>query len=113
MEAINWEWNARKVMADRGMYKTSDLIEPLRAHGIDISREQIYRIVTGKPRRLNVDVLMALCLVLKCETTDLLRNVPAKTAAQRVGLGAASPTGSATSYRDTELPYPVQVHGLG
>ena len=112
MAAKDWEWNARLVMADRGMFKISDLVEPLRAQGIEMSREQIYRIITGRPRRINVDVLMALCIVLNCETTDLLRMVPARegsAGAPRSRGGAMSSPSLAP--RDTEFPFAVTVHG--
>lgn len=65
-------WRLRNVMADRGMFKTSDLVEPLQNAGVGLSREQIFRLVTQQPKRLNVDVLAALCSILECTPDDLL-----------------------------------------
>jgi DNA-binding Xre family transcriptional regulator len=65
-------WRLRRLMFDRNMFKTNDLMEPLREHGIELSREQVYRLVTGSPQRLNMDVLGALCSILECNATDLI-----------------------------------------
>lgn len=65
-------WRLRNVMADRGMFKTSDLVEPLQQAGVALSREQIFRLVTQQPKRLNIDVLAALCSILECTPDDLL-----------------------------------------
>ena len=42
-------------------------------HGIHLSESQIWRLVTGKPERLNLHVLMVLCEILGCEPGDLVR----------------------------------------
>jgi len=46
-------WRLRTLMAERGMFKTTDL-------------------VTQTPQRLNVEVLAALCTILDCTPSDLL-----------------------------------------
>lgn len=66
------DWRLRKLMADRGMFQTTDLVEPLRDAGITLSREQIFRLVTQTPQRLNMEVFAALCLILDCEPNDLI-----------------------------------------
>lgn len=68
-------WNLRQVMAENGMFATTDLVEPLRDRGVEISRQMIHRIVTQPPRRINVDLLAALCDILNCTTDDLLELV--------------------------------------
>lgn len=68
-------WNLRTVMALQGMYNTTDLIEPLAERGVRLSREQVYRLVTGRPQRLNLDVLAALCDILDCGPERLLEVV--------------------------------------
>lgn len=68
-------WHLRDVMAARGMYSTSDLVGPLAERGVRLSREQVYRLVTQAPQRLNVDVLAALCDILECGPQDLLEVV--------------------------------------
>ena len=65
-------WRLRTLMAERGMFKTTDLLDPLKAEGVDLSREQIFRLVTQTPQRLNVEVLAALCTILDCTPSDLL-----------------------------------------
>lgn len=65
------KWNLRALMFDRGMFKTNDIHEPLREHGIDISREQLFRLVTRPPVRLRVDIIGALCSILECTPNDL------------------------------------------
>ncbi len=51
---------------------TSDLVPELKKHGISLSREQVYRIATGVPQRLSLDLLAALCAILKCTPNDLI-----------------------------------------
>jgi DNA-binding Xre family transcriptional regulator len=76
-------WHLRQLMATREMFNTSDLVVPLADRGIALSREQVYRLVTQTPQRLNVDVLAAICDVLACTPNDLLEVVPAKEISQR------------------------------
>lgn len=75
-------WRLRTLMAERGMFKTTDLLEPLKAEGVTLSREQVFRLVTQTPQRLNVEVLAALCTILRCTPSDLLvlEEVAARTA---------------------------------
>jgi DNA-binding Xre family transcriptional regulator len=65
-------WNLRQLMAEQGMFATSDLIEPLRERGVELSRQMIHRIVTKTPQRINMDLLAALCDVLNCTPNDLI-----------------------------------------
>lgn len=65
-------WNLRSLMAEKGMFKTSDLAKPLESRGVHLSRSMIYNIVTNTPKRINTDVLAALCDILKCTPNDLL-----------------------------------------
>lgn len=65
-------WRLREVMAQRGMYKTNELIPYLYAEGIQLSRPQVYRLVTGQPERLNTRILMVLCKILECTPNDLI-----------------------------------------
>lgn len=65
-------WNLRQLMAEQGMFATSDLIEPLRERGVELSRQMIHRIVTKTPQRINMDLLAALCDVLQCTPNDLI-----------------------------------------
>ncbi len=68
-------WHLREVMATRGMFSTTDLIAPLAERGVELSREQVYRLVTQQPERLNVYTLAALCDLLACQVGDLIEPV--------------------------------------
>jgi len=84
-------WHLRDVMAARGMYSTSNLVGPLAERGVQLSREQVYRLVTGTPQRLNLDVLAALCDILDCGPQDLLE-VVAEARRGRKTAGGDEPT---------------------
>src|SRR6266704_846194 len=51
------EWHLRLRMAERG---------------IDLSREQVFRLVAQPPQRLSMDTLAALCDILDCQPDDLI-----------------------------------------
>jgi len=54
-----------------------DLIGPLADRGIRLSSSQVYRLVTERPERLGLKILMALLDILDCDMTDLIEPVPA------------------------------------
>jgi DNA-binding Xre family transcriptional regulator len=68
-------WHLRQVMAVHGMFQTTDLVPLLAERGVHLSREQVYRLVTSTPQRLNMDVLAALCDILQCGPHDLIEVV--------------------------------------
>ncbi|MFG3193537.1 hypothetical protein [Streptomyces omiyaensis] len=39
-------WNLRRLMAERDMFQTADLIPALAEHGVHLSREQVYRLAS-------------------------------------------------------------------
>lgn len=65
-------WNLRKIMADRDMFQTTDLVPLLADRGVHLSREQVFRLVTQPPQRLSMDTLAALCDILRCTPNDLI-----------------------------------------
>ncbi|MET9694484.1 helix-turn-helix transcriptional regulator [Streptomyces sp. NPDC006514] len=65
-------WNLRLLMAERDMYQTTDLVPLLAEHGVHLSREQVYRLVTQVPQRLSMDVLAALCVILGVTPANLI-----------------------------------------
>ena len=65
-------WHLRQLMAAKGMFQTTDLMEPLHERGIELSRQMVHRIVTKPPQRINTDLLAALCDILNCTPSDLL-----------------------------------------
>jgi DNA-binding Xre family transcriptional regulator len=69
---LDYRWNLRQVMAGRGMFATTDLIGPLADREIRLSSSQVYRLVTERPERLSLKVLMALLDILECTMEDLI-----------------------------------------
>lgn len=88
-------WKLRQIMATSGMFNTTDLIEPLQDQGVQLSREQIYRLVTKTPERLNVEVLAALCRILDCTPNDLIEIPQVQVQRPRRAAGTAQHTGPA------------------
>ncbi|MFF1725008.1 helix-turn-helix domain-containing protein [Streptomyces sviceus] len=72
IKKMGYEWHLRKLMADRGMFQTSDLVPLLAERGIALSREQVYRLVTQPPQRMSMDTFVALCDILDCTPNDLI-----------------------------------------
>src|SRR6187549_547772 len=69
---LDYRWHLRTVMAERGMFATTDLIEPLARRGIRLSSSQVYRSVVERPERLSLKILMALCDILDCAMDQLI-----------------------------------------
>ena len=76
---LDYRWHLRQVMADRGMFATTDLIDPLARRGIRLSSSQVYRLVVERPERLSLKILMALLDILDCSMSELIE--PAAAAA--------------------------------
>jgi len=74
---IGYRWRLRRLMADKDMYATTQLGPLLAERGITLSREQVYRLVTGTPERLSLATLAALCDILGCQPGDLIEVVQA------------------------------------
>ncbi|WP_242606258.1 helix-turn-helix domain-containing protein [Protofrankia symbiont of Coriaria ruscifolia] len=80
---VGYHWHLRRLMADRGLFATTALVPLLAERGVGLSREQVYRLVTGVPERLSLATLAALCDILDCTPTDLVepyRGRPRRTA---------------------------------
>lgn len=87
--ALDFTWDLRRVMADRGLWATTDLIPLLEERGVEISATQVYRLVTSRPRRLNTKALAAICDALDCSPNDLIKiQVPDDASGARVGVVA-------------------------
>ena len=71
-KTVSYRWHLRRLMAEAGMFATTDMGPRLSARGIHLSREQVYRLVTGVPERLSLPVLAALCDILDCQPNDLI-----------------------------------------
>lgn len=68
-------WHLRRLMAEHGMFATTDLGPLLAMRGVCLSREQVCRLVTRTPERLSLATLAALCDILGCEPGDLVEPV--------------------------------------
>ncbi len=97
---LDYRWHLRNIMADRGMFATTDLIGPLAERGIRLSSSQVYRLVVERPERLSLKILMALLDILDCTMDDLIEPVAAASLARRarktaaVGAGESSGIGA-------------------
>jgi DNA-binding Xre family transcriptional regulator len=69
---MSYRWQLRERMAERGLWKTTDLAPLLAERGVHLSSTQVYRLVVNTPERLSLDVLAALCDVLGCDPGDLI-----------------------------------------
>src|SRR5690349_2814628 len=74
-QKLDYRWHLRRIMADRGMFQTTDLIKPLARRDITLSSSQVYRLVTERPERLSLKILMALLDILDCSIGDLIEPV--------------------------------------
>ncbi|HET8641727.1 MAG TPA: helix-turn-helix transcriptional regulator [Pseudonocardiaceae bacterium] len=88
---VGYRWHLRRLMADKGMYATTQLRPLLASRGVVLSREQVYRLVTGVPERLSLLTLAALCDILGCGPSDLIEPVTAAAARKPVTQPPASP----------------------
>ncbi len=72
---LDYHWHLRKVMADRGLFSTTDLIPLLDERGITLSSSQVYRLVVERPERLSLKILMSLLDILDCTMDNLIEPV--------------------------------------
>jgi len=86
---LDYRWHLRQVMATRGMFATTDLLEPLAQRGIGLSSSQVYRLVVERPERLSLKVLMALLDILDCTMNELIEPVAAEPTKTRAASGRA------------------------
>jgi len=87
--SIGVRWNLRAVMAQKGLFATSDLVPLLASRGVVLSREQVYRLVTKTPQRLNLVTLGALCDIFECSPNELIE--PLKGAPGRAAVAPIRP----------------------
>jgi DNA-binding Xre family transcriptional regulator len=90
-------------MAEAGMFATTDLRPLLADRGVSLSREQVYRLVTGVPERLSLLTLAALCDILSCQPGDLIEPYR-QTRPAATGPDAATAAGSVRPRRARVLP---------
>ena len=90
---LDYRWHLRPVMASRGMFQTTDLAGPLAQRGIRLSSRQVYRLVTERPERLSLKVLMALLDILDCSMEDLIEPVAATRPARKAKTASGEEAG--------------------
>lgn len=88
---LGYAWHLRRLMAEQGMFATTDLRPLLAERGIELSEAQIYRLVTGTPERLSLRILMALCDILGVTPNDLIEPVAETAAVRATGTTGAKP----------------------
>jgi DNA-binding Xre family transcriptional regulator len=73
------------------MYATTQLRPLLAERGVALSREQVWRLVTGVPERLSLATLAALCDILDCGPGDLVEPVAGGRRAARPAAADSGP----------------------
>jgi DNA-binding Xre family transcriptional regulator len=101
---IGYRWHLRRLMADKDMYATTQLGPLLAERGITLSREQVYRLVTGTPERLSLATLAALCDILGCQPGDIIEVVQAPASSKQA---AAAPARRPRPVRARVVPGPA------
>ncbi len=91
IKKMGYEWRLRQMMAEHGMFQTSDLVPLLAERGVSLSREQVYRLVTQPPQRMSMDTLVALCDIFACTPNDLIRPMVVKAQVSKTADGTPKP----------------------
>ncbi len=104
------EWKLLIAMSKKRIRKVVELKRLLSEHGVEISSQQLGRLVSGKPQRLNMELLEGLMTVLDCSINDLIEvyeedSKPSKEPAGTPKQKRVKSTASAdTGWRDTTIP---------
>ena len=69
--SVRVSWNAKILLAERGIWKAPQLVEAFDALGIGISREHAWRLMAKPPKQVNLEYLAGLCLVCGCDLAAL------------------------------------------
>lgn len=84
---VDYAWRRHDVMATRRIFTATELVPLLRDRGIDLSASQIYRLVSGTPERLSLQVLSALCDILGCTPADLVATTAENAGVRKTATG--------------------------
>lgn len=101
---VGYVWHLRRLMAERGLFATTELRPLLAERGVVLSREQVYRLVVRTPERLSLTTLAALCDILDCGPGDLVE--PVAGARPSVQTGGRTPPALLHPRRARVLPDP-------
>jgi len=66
-------WRLPELMAQNKLTDTSALRPLLAVRGVELSREQVFRLVKRPPERLSMRTLVALCAIFNCTPNDLIQ----------------------------------------
>jgi DNA-binding Xre family transcriptional regulator len=69
---VSYRWTLRELMAQHGMFTTTELGPLLAERGIGLSPSQVHRLVSGVPERLSLHVLAALCDIFDTTPAELI-----------------------------------------
>ena len=103
-KTVAYHWHLRKVMNEHGMQSTTDLVPLLADRGVVMNSSQVYRVVSGTPERMNMQLLAALCDIFGCTPSDLIEPYVASASqrGRRTGTtGKATPPKSGSKNRPT------------
>ena len=103
---LGYRGKLRVVMAQQGMFATTDLAPLLAERGVKLSAAQVYRLVALTPERLSLTTLVALCDILGCGPSDLIEPVVEQASAKEVGSISVRPTAKVRSPRRAEITKP-------
>ncbi len=100
---IGYRWRLRQLMAQRNLWKTTDLIPLLRSRGVNLSPAQVHRLVTSTPERIPARTFAALCDILDCGPGDLFEPfVEMRAAATAEAPAAPRTSGSSPASRSLD-----------
>lgn len=69
---VEYRWRLPEIMAANGMHNTTELVPRLQERGIDLSRQQVYRLAQQRPERVSLQVMAVLCDIFACSFDDLV-----------------------------------------
>lgn len=95
MRVIDYEWRLPELMHAAQLHKSTDIQRALKERDVEMSYSQVYRLVTERPDRLNLQVLVTLMDILNCTADDLIHPLPV--AVKATATGTAGPTATGPS----------------
>jgi hypothetical protein len=73
IKKIGYNWHLRRVMADRGLFQTTELVPLIEEkRGPTLAGARVSTRDAQPPQRLSMDTLAALCDILDCQVQDLI-----------------------------------------
>ncbi len=67
-------WNLRMLCAERGLWTGAALNRRLRDRlGLSLTSQTLSNLMTKEPKRLSLNLLLALCAALECTPNDLIK----------------------------------------